>query len=177
MTDINEQDIKDLLGVEAAISSLEDRKRVLVEKVGHGPIIESRTRHIFDRFPLVNSVGWIQYIPYFNDGDPCEWSVIGPGFNVRTWEEADAAGEEDEYEEYDEFDNWSFEYAWRDNDTEAQAEYPGWEADRARDLISALEDLGTWVTDNQIILLKAFDHAKVIVRRDGKVTSEEFSHD
>ena len=30
---------------------------------------------IFDKYPSVESVGWPQYTPYFNDGELCHFSV------------------------------------------------------------------------------------------------------
>jgi hypothetical protein len=33
------------------------------------------TADFFEQFPGVKKFGWIQYTPYFNDGDTCEFSV------------------------------------------------------------------------------------------------------
>lgn len=30
---------------------------------------------LFDAHPEIQSFGWTQYTPYFNDGDPCEFSA------------------------------------------------------------------------------------------------------
>jgi 5'-3' exonuclease len=34
-------------------------------------ILQDGLREIFDQFPEVESIGWKQYTPYFNDGDEC----------------------------------------------------------------------------------------------------------
>jgi len=34
---------------------------------------------IFEEYPNIDSISWNQYTPYFNDGDPCE-------FSVNTWD-------------------------------------------------------------------------------------------
>lgn len=33
------------------------------------------TKEFFDANPEVRAIGWTQYAPYFNDGEPCEFSV------------------------------------------------------------------------------------------------------
>lgn len=33
------------------------------------------SKELFDEFPELVSFGWEQYAPYFNDGDPCHFSV------------------------------------------------------------------------------------------------------
>ena len=32
-------------------------------------------KELFDKYPNVSSIGWVQYTPYFNDGDECTFSV------------------------------------------------------------------------------------------------------
>jgi hypothetical protein len=41
----------------------------------------------WERNPEVNSIIWFQYAPYFNDGDPCEFSVHDPLFSNASEEE------------------------------------------------------------------------------------------
>lgn len=36
-----------------------------------GDMIKLGMREIFDRYPNVESIGWRQYTPYWNDGAPC----------------------------------------------------------------------------------------------------------
>jgi hypothetical protein len=33
----------------------------------------SLIKELFDTYPELNSIGWKQYTPYFNDGEPCEF--------------------------------------------------------------------------------------------------------
>lgn len=37
-------------------------------------------KEAFDRFPTLQAISWCQYAPYFNDGEPCEFSVHDPEF-------------------------------------------------------------------------------------------------
>lgn len=33
------------------------------------------SKDFFERYPNLDSFGWTQYTPYFNDGEPCEFQV------------------------------------------------------------------------------------------------------
>lgn len=49
---------------------------------------QERFKEVFKQFweenPGINCVVWTQYAPYFNDGDPCEFSVHYPTFSNAT---------------------------------------------------------------------------------------------
>jgi hypothetical protein len=38
-------------------------------------LFKETTKEFFDKNPLVQSISWTQYTPYFNDGDTCEFRV------------------------------------------------------------------------------------------------------
>lgn len=48
---------------------------------------------IFDQLPDLRAVSWLQYTPYFNDGDECVFSVHSPQFTNATPENINAWGE------------------------------------------------------------------------------------
>lgn len=56
--------------------------------------------------PLITEVGWYQYTPYFNDGEPCEFSVHTIWFRT-TQDPQKAASDEDEEDEEEEL--WQLE--------------------------------------------------------------------
>ncbi|RCH70525.1 hypothetical protein DT019_03275 [Streptomyces sp. SDr-06] len=123
--------------------------------------------------PTIIEFGWRQYTPYFNDGDPCEFSVYGTW--VRTAEDADT---DDEYElEVDSHrslgkrpyrkDPETGEYGFLPYEGPDEARY-----DRCRALSGAVEG-GHFET----VLLDAFgDHATITVRRDG-IHVDFYEHD
>ena len=37
--------------------------------------IKSAVKEFFEQNPEVTAIGWTQYAPYFNDGEPCEFGV------------------------------------------------------------------------------------------------------
>lgn len=125
--------------------------------------------------PTVIEFGWHQYTPYFNDGDPCEFSVRG--LWVRTDADADV-----------ENDGWELDV---ENSDHSIGQRPGkWDdvarkytklpyegSDEARhDRVHALDSaIQGGAFEN--VLLDAFgDHALITVRRDG-IDVEFYEHD
>lgn len=53
--------------------SLKEQLRALRQQTAEvaGRLIRHGLRHVFDVYPHVQSIGWTQYTPYFNDGDEC----------------------------------------------------------------------------------------------------------
>lgn len=139
--------------------------------------------------------GWVQYTPYFNDGEPCEFSTTG--FWVRTIKDLklettiSVEGDGDESEELDFEDTDNFEFD--SHPTLGKLEYPdgywvnGYGSERKP---------GTYVGDDEYhfrlaramnlaideghfenVLLDLFgDHCQVKVSRTG-ITIDEYSHD
>ncbi|MFF5790231.1 hypothetical protein ACFY8P_35325 [Streptomyces sp. NPDC012693] len=127
--------------------------------------------------PTIVEFGWRQYTPYFNDGEPCEFSAQG------TWVRTTADEDVDEYQ----LEMWGHASVgkvtteWGDVDPETNRRialsttYEG--PDRARyDRCKALEaaiEAGHF----EHVLLDAFgDHANITVRRDG-IEVEFYDHD
>lgn len=38
-------------------------------------ILDAFKEQVFEKYPTVKNIGWPQYTPYFNDGDPCTFSA------------------------------------------------------------------------------------------------------
>jgi hypothetical protein len=123
--------------------------------------------------PTVVEFGWRQYTPYFNDGEPCEFSVYGTW--VRTTADEDV---EDEYELEVGNHRTLGTRPFRKSPESGKYETCPYEGpdearfDRCRALMSALEG-GSF----EHVLIEAFgDHATVTVRRDG-IEVEFYDHD
>ena len=112
--------------------------------------------------PAVESFGWSQYTPYFNDGDACVFHTYG------VWVKPVGAKPDSEIEDEDDYyyENEKYEvrtYTWRDEPVSPQ---------HHQDLANAIEG-GHY----NVALLKAFgDPANVKVSRTGIVV-EYFDHD
>ncbi|MET9959287.1 hypothetical protein ABZ128_09395 [Streptomyces sp. NPDC006326] len=120
--------------------------------------------------PTIVEFGWKQYTPYFNDGDPCEFSAYG------LWVRTDADGDvEDLYELEADSSHPSLgrrPYQW---ETREYLPYEGPDEaryERVQALCGAIEG-GAF----ENVLMEAFgDHAQVTVRREG-IEVEHYSHD
>lgn len=118
--------------------------------------------------------GWRQYTPYFNDGDPCEFSTYGAW--VRTAADADVDDQCELEVDYSHRSIGKRPKTWN-RDTKSY-DYDAYEGpDEARyDRCHALNraiDGGEFLD----VLLEAFgDHARVTVRRDG-IQVDFYSHD
>lgn len=183
MTDVNS--ITEIMQIEATIADLEKQRDALLVNADKNDILRARCAPIFEQFgDLVTNVAWVQYVPYFNDGDPCTWTVNGPGVNVRVID----YNVEDEPEDWDgygeEVDMWSFKYSLIDNadsDDEyyanKRAQYPGFDRHSAAALLEALKPIESWLSGSEGYLNGWFGHAVVVVNRDGTVSVEEYVHD
>lgn len=131
-----------------SLKELRDRVEQLREQIKEqgSKLLADEAKQIFDKYPLLNSFGWVEYTDYYCDGDPCEFAVHADpdyglelnGFNPNV--------DEDE----DESDVW-----WDDNC-----------AKEVSKLIYSVDD----------ILESLYgDHVKVTINRDGSSTTEDFS--
>lgn len=122
------------------------------------------SKQLFDRYPFVTAVGWTQYTPYFNDGDPCTFrsNASYPAFrsigDVRN---------EDLYE-YDDFPHESSEF-WN-----SKGKY----GDKDPSYIEAEEEFTRFLSqfDNDIYEQMFGDHVQCTLTAEG-VEVEEYDHD
>lgn len=102
---------------------------------------------IFEQFPELDSFGWRQYTPFFNDGDTCEFSAhIDP--ESICINEVPYFSDENEEENYEKL-------------------LP------ATEMISELLEA---IGEDSLEAIFG-DHAEVIVRRSGEIEVEECDHD
>lgn len=111
----------------------------------------------FAAHPTITAVRWTQYTPYFNDGEPCEFSVHNPYACTKTGVAWPQSNEDDEPEDEDD-ELFQDEYGLDDGPTKA-----------------ALVRLGCSFNDE--IFLAAFgDHAQVIATPSGFHVTQ-YDHD
>lgn len=107
--------------------------------------------------PQVKAVKWTQYTPYFNDGEPCEFSVHEPYFYF----------DGDDVEEDEGTDTWSLN----------RREHAPPEEKASAKTIAACTAMAKALEEIPEALEECFgDHCKVIVTASG-VEVEEYDHD
>lgn len=59
--------------IQTLIKDINEAKAAFKEKGKEA--LKQSFKEFFDANPEVTSIGWTQYAPYFNDGEPCEFAV------------------------------------------------------------------------------------------------------
>lgn len=132
--------------------------------------------------PGIGFLGWYQYTPYFNDGDPCVFGASGFWAEPSDVKTPRLSEDDEEYEDAiedafgDRHQDFDYDKRWGERDGyRGKGPYSGpdearW--DRLQALNSAIED-----GEFDDVLMEAFgDHAIVMVTREG-IRVEEYSHD
>lgn len=61
------------------INEAQQNYKTVVQK--HGAVlVKEIAEDIFESFPMVRAIQWVQYTPYFNDGEPCYFGIHRPAF-------------------------------------------------------------------------------------------------
>jgi hypothetical protein len=107
---------------------------------------------VFAEYPNVTRLVWTQYTPYFNDGDPCVFSVN----DLNVFDETCAESDDDDDDYYD-------------------GVYVGWGEGAER--YPLLKNIGDSLSRADDLLLEMFgDHCKITVTPEG-IDVEEYDHD
>jgi hypothetical protein len=135
--------------------------------------------------PVISAFGWTQYTPYFNDGEPCIFSVGTPWFTTVGGRQPD---EEDERGWGFEEDSFTishhptlghqpsrFGYVADVYQRTWEGEYVG-EHEQSWKRCRALSDAIESEAFDDALLAKFGDHAQVVIRPSG-ITVSDYSHD
>ncbi len=69
--------------------------------------IEESIKEIFESHPELEAITWTQYAPYFNDGEPCTFSVNDVYYKlVSKKDESSEENTDEEDEDDDEYESW-----------------------------------------------------------------------
>lgn len=133
-------------------------------------IFEDFYKYIFEKYTRLESFGWTQYTPYFNDGDTCvfhantDYLIINGDYvdesnwispiNIISW------------------GNWNSESkSYVDRVEEENKNFDKNLSDATNEIIDFLSNF-----DNDFYLRKFGDHAEIIVTRNG-VDISDYDHD
>lgn len=144
------------------LAALKEAYDTKLEEEGEAALKEA-FKEIFDKHPRLESIIWVQFTPYFNDGDPCYFSVHD--FDV-TVSAPEGSSEEDEDDElYDE------DYSYGDRIYQLQKS----EDEELKKIAEAVGELNGNIPED--VLEHVFgDHAKITATREG-FDIHEFDHD
>lgn len=148
--------------IKAEFAEFEEKRKVLVEKLRTE--FGSMMSPLFEKSDKIESMGWRQYTPYFNDGDSCSFSVHEPD---------QINGEDDsDIEWYD----WRVSYYLKENRYKTEIEGNSKIDIDACAAFLEFKELIESIPDD--VLEDLFgDHVLVTVNRNGEVETEEYDHD
>jgi hypothetical protein len=131
---------------------------------------DSFCKEIFEKHPKVESFGWSQYTPYFNDGDTCAFSANTDYISING-EHVDDSNWVSEKN----ITNWG---TWnRDLRTyEGRVEVPNLDYDP--ELSKGADEITEFLSnfDDDFYITRFGDHAEITVSKDG-VDVDEYEHD
>lgn len=150
--------------IKAELDAFEEKKKVFVEELRKE--FPTMFKELFDKSEKIESFGWNQYTPYFNDGDTCEFNV--------NWDYPDINGEYiDECDWYD----WRIKYYLKGEEKYANLLTDNPELDI--ETYKVVEEFKSVIGSIPQEFLKDLfgDHAKVTIHKDGRVEVDEYEHD
>jgi hypothetical protein len=160
-----EQKLKELKEKQSKIS---DIKKEVVDL--SSSIFEDFYKYIFEKYPKLESFGWSQYTPYFNDGDTCIFSVNTDyiSINDECVDDADWSSKVNIIS----WGTWNREL----RVYEGKVEEPNPKYDN--ELSSASSEISNFLGgfDNDFYLAKFGDHAEITVTKNG-VDISDYEHD
>lgn len=139
--------------------------KIEISKISDNLFDEFR-EYIFDKYPLLNSFGWTQYTPYFNDGETCVFYANIDYLIIN--------------DEYAEDSNWFYNMnvidwgkwnpitkSYHGRIEEPNEKYNQILFDAHDEIVSFLSNF-----DNDFFLNKFGDHAEIIVTKSGTDISD-----
>lgn len=142
------------------------------EKIGKklGSELHGMIKFVFEKVPYLKEINWVQYTPYFNDGEPCVFGKHDPQF---IFVAIDAETGDDEEFEVDFWGNSSTTTFFNEkyDVAEIKAFQPTPEQD---ELLLKVALFLTSLDEN--ICQEAFREGKVVITKDG-LEVEDYGHD
>lgn len=143
-----------------AKSKLEEAKKEAAEAARSA--FADGAKSLLERHPVLNSFGWTQYTPYFNDGDECVFSANTDYPHIRFA----AVGCDDDDDDDD--------CEWSDFKARRKLVYGGQLTEEESAGLAVIEFLRHF--DDEAMEAMFGDHVKVTVTRDGTEV-DEYEHD
>lgn len=154
--------LQELINMRTEFNELRTNFRKTMRELGKSVFAAAATT-VFENNPNLQSFGWRQYTPYFNDGDTCTFNVYNDELTVN--------GEED-------LGMWDHEQ-WSDPEYKWKPDYAEYGFESIEEIQKVAKDLHELMSsfEEEDYELMFGDHCTVTVNRDGSVDIEEYDHD
>ena len=143
-------------------------------------ILDEIFESLFEECPEIHAVGWHQYTPYFNDGEPCEFSLSDIHFTNDKKILIEDYADVDKFS-FDELDCWYYagneKWEYQRKHSEAQQDKavdPSWELpDKIAEKYEILDSFERILYKLEDILESQYGNgAQIIVTRDETIVEE-----
>jgi hypothetical protein len=150
--------------IKAELEAFEAKKKVFVEDLRKE--FPTMFKELFDKSEKIESFGWRQYTPFFNDGDSCEFGVHASDPNIN-------GSDMHDFDWYD----WRVKYYLR-----GDAHYANLLTENSKIDIEACKVVEEFISVIESIpeeFLKDLfgDHVEVTISKDGTISVDEYDHD
>lgn len=172
---------------ERYIKSIKDQIEQMEKQVSNvcREIIEEKADGLFSKYPQLQTIGWNQFIPYFNDGEPCEFTIYSVSFSPIKYNlsHSDDSLDEQGFSKVNYSENIiSDAYGMEDYDDEINSpfKYEYGDDDRVNEEMKAdMIEFNKFISkENLSYMEKIFgSHAVVLINRDGIQFAEYEDHD
>lgn len=146
--------------IKAGIAEINKKKAELTEQLRKD--FPEILKPLFDKSDKINSIGWTQYTPYFNDGDSCEFCTHFDDLYING-----------EYQDDIDALDWRIGYYLKGD--ERYKFDDSWDLDMYK-VVEEFKDVLNSI-DDEFYLDLFGDHVKVTINRYGTVETEEYKHD
>lgn len=179
--------------VEAKIAEYTELRRKLAKEGGTAAI--STLFAPLWEFPGVTAAAWRQYTPYFNDGDPCTFSVHADEFpiwidgeRVESWEIPDSLPDVyvrppmPDYYKRPDWQGRTHEGDWENYQRDEERKHAAWKAngwteETLANLTDVLNEISQWLNAHEGFLFDIYgDHVEITVTPQG-IETDEYVHD
>lgn len=148
--------------INAQLKEFEEKKKAMVESLRKE--FPALLKPLFEKSKKIESIGWTQYTPYFNDGDECTFGVRNDDLYVNGEDQDDVP-----------FYNWRVKHYLEKGEYKSEIE-----GDKDIDIeeckiLQEFRDVLQSVPEEFYKDLFG-DHSKVTINRDGNIEVEEYEH-
>jgi hypothetical protein len=147
----------------------EELKKQMIE--ASQDVFKQGMNQIFEKHSVLESFGWTQYTPYFNDGDTCYFNVYidEPYINGEYGEELDCLSKKN----ISNYGTWNREK--KIYEGRVEVDNPNYN----KELSEAYDDVYNFLNmfDEDYFLDAFGDHVQITVKKDGTIDTEECEHD
>jgi hypothetical protein len=148
--------------IKAELAAFEEKKKEFTKELQKE--FPSMFKELFEKSDKIQSFGWTQYTPFFNDGDTCEFGV-----------HVDEPYINGEYIDECEWYDWKVKYHLKNGDYPELANDPSIDMEACK-LVGEFIDVINSIPEEMLKDLFG-DHALVTIHKSGKIEVEGYDHD